>query len=210
MPLVSKNLLYSGTEPNLQRCKHHGRRHPLVNIGDISKPATVLIEKISDAIGGIFKPYQITRVARAEAAAEVIRARGQIEVSDLQRRGIQRFFNEESIRQANIEAITTKAIPQLQNEADPKKMDNDWIANFFDKCRIISDDEMQMLWAKVLAGEANSPGSFAKRTVNLLNSLDKSDALFFTKLCGFYWSIGLLIFNENESIYSDQSLPFRL
>ena len=40
--------------------------NPLVNLGDLSKPAVVLVEKISDAVGGIFKPYQIVRVAKAE------------------------------------------------------------------------------------------------------------------------------------------------
>ena len=35
-------------------------------------------------------------------------------------------------------------------------MEEDWIANFFDKCRIVSDSEMQSLWARVLAGEANA------------------------------------------------------
>jgi hypothetical protein len=28
----------------------------LINLGELSRPAIVLIEKISDAIGGIFKP----------------------------------------------------------------------------------------------------------------------------------------------------------
>ena len=39
----------------------------LAALGDVSKPASKLIEKVSDAIGGIFKPYQIRRGARAEA-----------------------------------------------------------------------------------------------------------------------------------------------
>src|SRR5579863_2131617 len=39
---------------------HHGKEtsymsnNPLANLGDLTKPATVLIEKISDAVGGIF------------------------------------------------------------------------------------------------------------------------------------------------------------
>ena len=38
---------------------------PLGNLGDLTKPATVLVEKISDAVGGLFKPWQIVRVANA-------------------------------------------------------------------------------------------------------------------------------------------------
>lgn len=30
---------------------------------------------------------------------------------------------------------------------------------------------MQTLWARILAGEANAPGKFSKRTVNLVGSL---------------------------------------
>jgi hypothetical protein len=70
---------------------------------------------------------------------------------------------------------------------------------------------MQMLWAKILAGEANSPGTFSKRTVNFLSSLDKTDAQLFTKLCGFVWNIEKeipLIFNREDSIYKDNNINF--
>lgn len=40
--------------------------NPLAKLGDLTKPATVLIEKISDAVGGVFKPYQVVRVAKAD------------------------------------------------------------------------------------------------------------------------------------------------
>ena len=90
-------------------------------------------------------------------------------------------------------------------------MGNDWITNFFDKCRIVSDEEMQSLWAKVLAGEANSPGTYSKRTVNLLGSLDKTDAELFTSLCGFVWAIGdaiPLIYDRQAMIYRGQGIDF--
>ena len=96
---------------------------------------------------------------------------------------------EEAKKQSNIEEITAKALPQVDENAQPQNMEDDWITNFFDKCRLISDEEMQILWSKVLAGEANSPGTYSKRTVNFLGSLDKSDAFLFQSLCNFCWSI---------------------
>jgi hypothetical protein len=45
----------------------------LINLGELSKPATVLIEKIAEATGGIFRPFQIRRIAQAEADAEIIK-----------------------------------------------------------------------------------------------------------------------------------------
>src|SRR5438105_8674678 len=132
----------------------------LINLGDLSKPATVLVEKISDAVGGIFKPYQIVRVAKAEAQADRVRAESQIETSDLQRRAFHRFLNEEEKKQRNIEDITQKALPLLEENSRPNEVEDDWITNFFDRCRLISDEEMKGLWSRVLAGEANSPGKY--------------------------------------------------
>ena|ERR1700733_2796119 len=63
-------------------------------------------------------------------------------------------------------------------------------ANFRDKCRMVSDEQMQSVWSRVLSGEVNAPGSFSRRTVNLLNDLDKTDCELFTKLCCFCWSFG--------------------
>src|SRR5262249_33953518 len=75
----------------------------LISLGELSRPATVLIEKISNAVGGICKPWQLVRVAKAEAEVERIRKESEIEVTDLHRRAIHRFVVEEAQRQANIE-----------------------------------------------------------------------------------------------------------
>ena len=185
--------------------------NPLANLGDLTKPATTLIEKISDAVGGIFKPYQIVRVANAEAEASRVQAESQIQVTDLHRRAMQRFLEEEAKKQSNIEAITQNALPLLEDKSAPQNVADDWITNFFDKSRIVSDGDMQTLWARVLAGEANDPGAFAKRTVNLLADLDKIDAELFTKLCGFVWQIeGFvpLVFDAQNELYNRSGINF--
>lgn len=185
--------------------------YSLVKLGNLTKPATVLIEKISEAVGGIFKPRQIIRVAKAEAAAELVRTEAQIQITELNRRAMHRFFEEEAKRQENIEGITQKALPLLDEKSAPQDVADDWITNFFDKCRIVSDDDMQQLWSRVLAGEANAPGKFAKRTVNLLADLDKSDAELFMHLCGFGWMIGdvvPLVFDVQAEIYNRHGIFF--
>ena len=71
--------------------------------------------------------------------------------------------------------------------------------------RLVSDDEMQRLWAKVLAGEVNKPGSFSKRTLEFPSTLEKDEAHLFTRLCSFVVSdLGLptpVILNHDASIY---------
>jgi Protein of unknown function (DUF2806) len=206
------------TAANSKGREHMGDGHSIINLGDLTKPATVLVEKISDAIGGIFRPHQIRRVADAEAYSEKVKAVSQLEITDLQRRAMQRLFKEEARKQANMESITARALPQLEPDSRPQDVNDDWIANLFEQCRIVSDEEMQILWSKVLAGEANSPGSFSKRTVNFLGSLDKPDAEMFSTLCRFAWTIdGLLdplIFMTSNSIdtelYTEHGLSYTL
>jgi Protein of unknown function (DUF2806) len=73
---------------------------------------------------------------------------------------------------------------------------------------------MQGLWSRVLAGEANSPGAFSKRTLNFLSDLQKAEAESFTRLCGFVGAIGgnlqPLIYDVHNQIYRQQGLTFGL
>ncbi len=202
-----------------------GDSQPLVNvdlsgIGELSKPANTLIERVADAVGGAFRPQQMRRVARAEVDVELIKARGVLELSDLQRRALERLVGEEAQKQANIESITGKAILQLNDQASPEEMERDWISHFFDSSKLISDEAAQMVWSRLLAGEANEPGKFSKRTINVLATLDRSDAELFTKLCSFAVDLGPLsssttstnltplIYDFNHSIYANNGLNF--
>lgn len=188
----------------------------LVDLGNLSKPADTLVKKVSKGVGGIFAPFQIKRVAKAEAEAAITKAQAEIEITDLHRRAGYRFIEEEARHQKNMEDITAKAIPHLEQSANPDAMEDDWIANFFDKCRIVSDDQMQRFWSRVLAGEGNTPGAFSKRTVNFLSDLDKTEAGLFTKFCGFAWSIGditplildELQFGTKEGIYTSHGINY--
>ncbi len=184
-----------------------------INLKDLAEPAVVLIEKISDAIGGFLEPWQIRRIAQAEAEADKIGAISKIEITELRLRALKRFLIEESSKQNNIENITRKALPVVNSTAQPKNIENDWIVNFFDKARLISDEDMQELWARILAGEANAPGTYTKRTIYLLASLDKNDAFLFTKLCNFTWNIGVpvpLIFDFKNKLYEKNGIDFEI
>lgn len=181
----------------------------LVNLGKLSKPADTLIKKVSSAIGWIFEPWQLERVAKGKAKVELIEAQSRIEINELEYRALRRLAVAKGKYQENIEEITKKATSKLEEKADPNRMDDDWITNFFDKSRLISDNQMQDLWASVLAGEANSPGTYSRRTVNFLENLDKEEAVLFTTLCRFSFKFNEsipLIFDVTASIYNDNNI----
>ncbi len=188
--------------------------YSLISTAGLTKPATLLIEKVSNAFGRHFDRRQTIRMAEAETEADRIVRVGatktDIEVAELRQRAADRFINEEMTKQVNIESITQLATQALAEDADPEKIEDDWITNFFDKSRIVSDFDMQLIWGKILAGEANNSGSFSRKTVNLVADIDKHDALLFTNLCNFTWTIGgfeyPLVYDTQSAIYQSQNI----
>lgn len=155
-----------------------------------SKPAALLIEKISGAIGWYVEPQKILRNARAEAAASIIKAEAEQEIKSVEQRAASRMIYEETKFQQNIENVILKTLSSVKDDARPNEIDDDWMTNFFDKCRKVSDKEMQNLWAQVLAGEANNPGAFSPKTIHEMSVLTKRDAFLFQKYSKFIWYYG--------------------
>ena len=183
----------------------------LIDLSKISKPADTLIKKISRATGAVFEPHQMRRVAKAKAEAALIQAESEIQITELHRRAARRWIEEEARNQNNMEDIAAGAIPGLEDNSNADSMDDDWIVNFFHKCRTVSDGDMKALFSRVLSGEANAPGTYSKRTVNFLSELDKTDAELFSKLCGFGWQIGgvvPLVFDAQSKIYNRFNINF--
>ena len=75
-----------------------------------------MIEKISDAVGTIYLPIHIKRVAKAEAEEKKIEALINIEITEIKQRALKRHIQEEGKKQENIENITAEALGRLKGE----------------------------------------------------------------------------------------------
>ena len=154
----------------------------LVATAGLSSRAPELLDRVGKALGWVMEPWQAERIAIAEARGQAL--------GDLQRLAIYeeaglRSLGEQLMKERNLVAVASEAVRLVNDSAQPEKIGTDWIANFYAKCQLTSEPEMRSLWAKILAGEANTPGSFSKRTVNLVAELDKTDAENFTKAATF-------------------------
>lgn len=92
-------------------------------------------------------------------------------------------MHREEMRQANIEAIAKIAANELPGNVSDDPVDRDWITQFFDHSQDIGEADMQILWARVLAGEITKPGAYSKRTLQCLKILEKWEAEKFSDLC---------------------------
>lgn len=187
-----------------------------LNVGGLAKPVTTLVNKVSYALGGpfvgAFRPMQIRRVAEAEADAIIIHAQADAEAAEIRQRTSNRLLAEEMRSQANIESTMAKAIPHVTDEAKPENMEDDWIVNWSEKCRTVSDEQMQEMWARILAGEANNPGTFSRKTTNILADMDKADAELFATLSCFVWTIDgdeVALIRDDRLIFPDHGMTIQ-
>jgi len=184
----------------------------LIDVGKLSKPVTVLIEKISNATGILYEPTRIRREAKAKADASKTKLIADLDNEDIKNRALMRILNEEIKNQKNIESITEKSFEHINENSKPNDIEDDWLSNFFDKSKLISDSEMQTLWAKVLAGESNNPGNISKRTIEFLSTMDKKDALLFEKVLLFSFNFlgytALIFPNGMSSFETTYDLTF--
>ncbi|MBE5137119.1 DUF2806 domain-containing protein [Vibrio parahaemolyticus] len=137
-----------------------------ISLGELSQPVTKLIESVQCAIGTLYEPRKIRKIAKANADASVIEAKARVEVSDIEARALARLNHKEIVRQQNIESIIEMSLDNLPDSVSEELIDEEWLLNFFDSCQNISRSSMQMIWAKILAGEVSEPGSFSIRTLN--------------------------------------------
>lgn len=210
---------------------------PKVNVGvdvkadvkaDLTEIAGQLLEKVEKGAGAWFSPTMTVREAKAAGKVAVIKAKTDAKVAEINRNAwlegaefeekAYRMMQERALRElANVSAVADKALPQLTEGAEPDAIDDDWMANLVDKVRLCSNGQMQDLWSRVLAREANHAGSFSRRTVNFIADLDPADCVMFTKLCCFHCQLGdrsvdamPVILNYNDGIYATHGIDFEL
>lgn len=96
----------------------------------------------------------------------------------------QRINYQEAKRQLNVQSVTSFAAEELkQAEAvTDEPIDEDWTNRFFRYAEDISNEEMQALWGKILAGEIRRPKTYSVRTLDLLRNLSKEEAAVFLKV----------------------------
>jgi len=129
-------------------------------------------------------------------------------------RSIKRARLENHRKQQNIEAIMEKTYGFCASKTIDKRTDLDWFNRFIHLAEDISNNTMQDLWAKILAGELSRPGTFSLKALKVFRDMSIVDAKLLAKACslavkdstrknirllsGSYQQAGLLNFFNKE------------
>ena len=133
---------------------------------------TKFIEVVSSAVGGIFKPHQKRRMAKAtsdeiktlseavkDIKGKVTLKNGEWEMTldseSLEGRSLETLIAKEVKKQVNIESIIYKAKDLIEEKKTVSKeeVNQYWITKFFNRAQDVSDEQMQNLLAKILSDE---------------------------------------------------------
>lgn len=85
---------------------------------------------------------------------------------------------------SNVVSVYSFAINELKKLPgdECKDLDPDWTTAFYDSAKGSSDEAIQVLWGKNLAGEITHHGKFYKRTLSILKNMESEEAKHFVEL----------------------------
>ena len=102
----------------------------------------------------------------------------------------------------NVITIYTQSAVSVRNNSVPEKtVDTLWATRFYDYAKCYSDREEQKLWSKILCNEFTTPGSYFKRTLNVLFNAEKFEIDWFYEVSKYVFDKGCIpsfILNDNK------------
>ena len=145
--------------------------------------AKALIDKFG--IGRLYDPIHAKRMNKAHNKNRIRTAKTDLEIAKI------RAEETKISEAANVDAIVHRAIPLMSPNARPEEISREWANYIKDRMKVVEDDDMRNLWAKIIVGEAEDPGSFSKRVIHEVSCLSKEDAEAFTALAGYVWTLDI-------------------
>ena len=92
---------------------------------------------------------------------------------------------EQTVReQERLEKTVKLALPMVKEDAKPEEISEEFIAHFVDGNRLVADEDMRTLWAKLWQGKRTNP-AVIPLTLRFLSTLGKLEGQSFTNFCRF-------------------------
>ena len=125
-----------------------------------------------------------------------------------------RFIFQEQKRQSNIESVFYKSAEKLDGKkVNDHEVDHDWTAKFFSGVMDVSSENLQDIWARILAREVEDPGHTSLHTLAILKNMSRSDAELFENVCCLTFYDGVFLdkqYIKNLSKYPNLNDLLRL
>ena len=170
--------------------------------------ASPVLIKFFDVIGELIKIYYTPvltfKNGKAEVDVELYRKQQSGEILESKS-----FTLYEITKLKNFINTAKFAEEELEGDEIPVSdeiVDFDWVMRFFDAVSNISNEELQKLWGKVLAGEIKTPRACSLRTLDIIRNMSQKEAQLFTKICQFILISGDCYFMFSTGFYAPNDI----
>ena len=156
----------------------------------IVKETNKLLDKISNVTGIVFGPYKEKQKSKINFLEEINKRE---DLSSFEKMAITSNYKKMLKEYNNQTNIVNKAVEMLSEPIEQhelQELDENWIMNYMDCCKNICDEELQVIWAKILAGEFEQPGRISLNTLDKMKMISKKDAELFMKISEFIMRTG--------------------
>ena len=151
----------------------------------VAEVAKLVIEPVSTVAQTYADNFRMRASAKTEIEVEKLKARARM---NLDAELVRHQINKEQILKKAEELLRAQeARKELPPATDGKKIEEDWVFKWASLAKDVSDETVQCLWAKVLAGELVRPGKYSLRLLSTLASLRKADAMTFDRFSNYVW-----------------------
>ncbi|WP_135383874.1 DUF2806 domain-containing protein [Vibrio tasmaniensis] len=109
-------------------------------------------------------------------------------IDSIEKNSDTRFKAQRIQEQINLTKTVLYAEEELENnyqEGSDQDIDPDWFIRWRDCAKKVSSEELQRLWAKALAGEIVTPGSYSLRTLEFIKNISKQEAHEISRLAPY-------------------------
>lgn len=159
-------------------------------MGELSTNEVDLIkfagEKIEKATGFIFDPYGAKRESRQQLVSRIkslnLPPLEEAALISKVRKIIKEYINQNDIIQIALDNLNSR---QMQEPPKFDDVDDEFLSRFFESAKHVSNDEVKLIWGRILANELSSPNSIPKHLIHILSIIKSEQAEAFMTICKY-------------------------
>lgn len=190
---------------------------------DLVKNENVL-NKTVDALGMLFPYAGITKKAVDMYIAEIEKSDMPIDTKMYALLNAKKQLKQMK-NQKKIAEIAMQNVKEETSFTYDCGVNEEWLERFMDSAAYVSDENIQLIWGKILSNEFDNPGTTPPNMIRILSEMTPMYAKAFRQLCsmrillvsisnteeitGAYWKI-VVPYNENHEFMSELGISFQM
>lgn len=170
--------------------------------GEVGKAS---VDKFADAIRNFVPFWGLRKKAVDTYVREIEQSDISPEAKMLAIANTKKKFRELENQSAIIDvAYSTLSLGGSSDNRALPDPDNELVSRLIDASKFVSDEDLQLLWGNVLAGEFERPGGTPKNVVRILSELSKENAVIFSNLASL--QVDLLSDTGTDIVYNGSEI----